>query len=179
MTREYSAPRASIRVIGVDHDKHQFRGYGGAGWLAFEKYLLEYCQQEQIDLIAEELNDEAIIKRKAEDSVARHVARQLNVRHLFCDPDSGQRRALGIPSFREILAGLGPHPDIDLAEAKERDAWPLRERVWLDRLREIPFNACVMILGSQHVKSFQSFSRSDAWEVAVVERKWGKGKGAG
>jgi hypothetical protein len=75
------------------------------------------------------------------------------------------------------LARLGPDPDVDVAEAKERDTWPARERVWLDRLRETSSNACVMILGSQHVNSFESLLRSDGWEVSVVERKWGTGKG--
>jgi len=157
----------TIRLIGLNHG-YQLRGYDGADWSAFEQYLLSYSESEGIDLIAEELSNEAVRKWMAADSVARHVARRLGVRHLFCDPESGQRRALGIRSLDEIAAELGP---LDL-EAKEKEAWLIRERFWLERLREVPFNACVFILGSQHVESFELLLRSEGWEATVVEKNW-------
>jgi len=61
---------------------------------------------------------------------------------------------------------------IDLAEAKEKEAWLIRERFWLERLREVPFSACVFILGSQHVERFELLLRSEGLEAAVVEKNW-------
>lgn len=161
----------TIQLIGLNHG-YQLRGFDSADWSAFEQYLLAYTASEDIDLIAEELSNEAIRKWKATDSVARHVAQRLGVRHLFCDPESGQRRALGIRSLDEIAAELEPLGQVGLAEAKKREAWLMRERFWLERLREVPFRACVFILGSQHVESFALLLRSEGWEAAVVEKKW-------
>src|SRR5216683_5104087 len=145
----------TIRLIGLNH-RYQLRGYAGADWSAFERYLLSYSANKGVDLLAEELSDEAVRKWKAEDSVARHVARCLGVRHLFCDPESGQREALGIRSFGDILAELGPRPTVDLVEATEREDWRVREQHWLNTLRNVSFTTCVFILGSQHVESFET-----------------------
>ena len=167
----------TIRLIGLKHG-YQLRGVDFKDWSAFERYLLSYTTSEGIDLIAEELSNEAIRKWKATDSVARHVAYRLGVRHLFCDPESGQRKALGICSLDETateIEPLGPFSlakHIELAEAKEKEAWLIRERFWLERLREVPFSACVFILGSQHVERFAWLLRSEEFKTVVVEKNW-------
>src|SRR6267378_7258587 len=131
----------TIRLIGLNHG-YQLRDVDFADWSAFERYLLSYTTSEGIDLIAEELSDEAIRKWKATDSVARHVAYHLGVRHLFCDPESEQRKALGIRSSNETATEIEPPGQfsftkaMELAEAKEKEMWLIRERFWLERLRE-------------------------------------------
>src|SRR6266850_5284786 len=100
----------NVALIGLNHG-YQFRGCQEARWDAFEAYLLSYARTEGVDLIAEELSEEALRKWKATGSVARHVAGCLGIRHQFCDPDSSQREAIGIQSFGAIAAALGPNPD--------------------------------------------------------------------
>ncbi len=79
-----------VLLIGLNHGL-QLEGYNSE-WDKFKSYLNDLCLVEKPDLIAEELNIEAINKYKASDSVARQVASSLGIDHLFCDPDSNQRK---------------------------------------------------------------------------------------
>jgi hypothetical protein len=166
----------TIRLIGLNHG-YQLRGCREADWSAFEQYLLSYSVLEGIDLIAEELSDEAVRKWKAEDSVARCVASRLGIRHLFCDPESSEREALGIRSLSEIVDSFGPRPTVDEVEAQEREEWRIREQYWWRKLRDVSFTTGTFLLGSQHAGRFKALLLSEGCDAAIVEKNWSPNHG--
>ena len=144
----------TFHLIGLNHG-YQLRGYSQMDWAAFDVYLCGFCQVEKTDLVAEEMCEEWLRLYREEGvtgSVVKDVAMRLGVRHLFCDPDSGERIRLGIPSGKE--------------------GWPERERCWWAKLQEIDFTRCTFVLGTQHVASFATLLASEGVDVRIGSRNW-------
>lgn len=165
----------NILLIGLNHC-HQLVGYAKAS-NKFKPYLKDLCLKERPDLIAEELNEDAIRKWKAHDSVARKIASLLRVRHLFCDPDLEERKALGIKGFKEIVQELGygavlTREQSSEVEKIEKKHWEKRERFWLGKLIEEQFAKCIVLVGANHVDRFNALLTANGFRSAIVERDW-------
>lgn len=133
--------------------------------------------KERPDLIAEELNENAIKKWKAHDSVARKIARHLKVRHRFCDPDLEERKALDIKCRKEIAQELGYRRSLTREQSSEVDKvekahWEKREKFWLDRLTEQDSDKSIFLVGADHVDRFTALLTAHGIQSKVVERDW-------
>jgi len=176
---EISAMR--VHLIGTNHC-YQLRGYKETNWKAFLKYLLAFCQNEAVDLIAEELNEWEIASWKdqgATGSVAREVASRLGIKHLFCDPDEADRERRGIQSRQELADSIGAGGHFRTAAQaaticrliRER-SWPIREDFWLEKLQQTDFSHCAFILGANHVVSFKKLLTSNGFDARVESGDW-------
>lgn len=144
----------TVHLIGLNHG-YQLHGYSEMDWAAFDAYLLGFCRAEKTDLVAEEMSEEGLrlfCDEGATGSVGKDVAMRLNVRHLFCDPDSEERICRGIPPGK--------------------DGWPERERCWWQKLREVVFTRCAFVLGTQHVESFATLLASEGIDVRIESKNW-------
>lgn len=163
-------------LIGTNH-AHQLEGQKDGDSVSFSKYPSAFCSGKRVDLIAEELNEESIEMWQAVGSVAKSVALKLSIRHLFCDPGSENRQRLGILSDQEVSKKLGfgscwTLQQAALVDAEVRKSWPVRERFWLDRLREIRFSSCVFVLGAKHIVTFNALLHAQGVTGYVVETNW-------
>ena len=164
-----------VLLIGLNHG-FQLEGYNSE-WEKFKSFLYDRCLEEKPNLIAEELNIEAINLWKASDSVARRVANNLGFDHLFCDPDSNQRKILGIKGRKEIAIDLGYGRVLTSQQSKEIDTierchWERREKYWLDRLVERNFKKCFFLIGSDHMVTFCSLLKSNGIKIKIISKKW-------
>ncbi len=163
-------------LIGTNH-AHQLEGDKDGDSVAFATYLTALCSDNRIDLMAEELNEEAITLWKAQGSVVRSVASRLSICHLFCDPKREDRRRLSILTVGEAAKKLGyelswTREQNAAVEAEARKTWPARERFWLERLRQVPFNRCAFVLGAEHVHTFGNLLSSEGFTVHVAQSYW-------
>ena len=164
-----------VYLLGLNH-KYQLEGYDSGG-KKFQPFLNMVCQDNYVDLIAEELNEEAISLWKASGSVAKNVAVNLGVRHLFCDPDSDQRHMLGIKSRKEIINELDYGKALTKAQSEEVDAKEIsyreiRERHWINELMEQECQKCIFILGADHIESLSRLLEEKGIKVEVIEKDW-------
>ena len=99
----------------------------------FEHYLRDAALSLRATAIAEELSKEAVEERQGGASVAKLVADCLGLRHLFCDPDAGEREALGISTGSD------------------------REDVWASRLKPLAPNdtSIIFLCGANHSDTFK------------------------
>lgn len=139
-----------------------------------------------IDLIAEEFSEEALNKRRykgARDTIARMVSKELNIGYLPCDPDSDERKKLGIKNGKEIAKELGykqserffvlsPEQAHEVDE-REKSYWPKREGFWLSKLTGCSFEKCLFILGAKHIDSFSDLLKIKSYQPKTLERDWG------
>jgi hypothetical protein len=165
----------NILLIGLNHC-HQLLGYAKESG-KFKSFLKGLCLKECPDIIAEELNEDAIKQWKANDSVARKIAISLKVRHLFCDPDLKERKALDIKCFKEIAQELGYGPVLTREQTSkveniEKIHWEKRERFWLCKLIEKQFDKCIFILGANHIDSFNTLLTVRGFRSTIIERDW-------
>jgi hypothetical protein len=165
-----------IFVIGTNH-AHQMLGNKHGFALEFSKFIDLICEGKKIDFVAEELNEEALSKHQATDSVCRTLARKNNITHIFCDPDSTERVRLGIPSFENIseklkIGRVFTTEQDYLLKMEERKYWSIRENYWLEKIFSKNFQNCLFVCGSEHIAGLKEnlFTRNLYFEV--ISDKW-------
>jgi hypothetical protein len=169
-----------VYLIGLNHG-YQLEGLENYDWASFSAFLEALSREKNADLIAEELSQDAIDTiwkpRGAKGSVAKRVADNLAINHLFCEPNLAIRRQLGIKNRQELFKELGYGPVISDAQGKEVNSiqkrfWVVRESFWKKFLLEKKFARCIFILGSEHIESFGRLLEAEGATVEVVAKDW-------
>jgi len=164
-----------IYIIGVDHQTQYWDGSDNL----FLTSLRDWGSRLTLSLIAEELSQEAIEKQQALArqplaSVAQRAASILGVEHRFCDPNTSERTSLRIRTPTEIRQSLNLRAGEDEArvEQEEQRDWPLRERFWLDRIRDKSQGGVLFICGVSHVERFLSLVETNGHKAVVLHKDW-------
>ncbi len=167
----------SAALIGVNH-AHQYPGHKDGHSDLFVQFVAQQAVSLAVDLIAEEMSREALAKARVSLSSVEVAACSIGVRHLLCDPDSDERKVLGIPSYEELREARGIRrycvfeKEQKLLEEDERSYWPIREKEWLRRIAGTNHNRLLYVLGSNHVESFASLLQQAQYHVDVISPRW-------
>jgi hypothetical protein len=175
--------KVEVHIVGTSHS-YQF----GAGSTfgaetssqdaadAFQSFLVSAARTIYATVICEELSCEALTAVGATVSVPENVAANLGLAHLFCDPDSSERRVLDILNENEIRihAELFNRPKSTEAEIQKRISQHYRKREveWYRRIIEARSTPILFICGSNHVDSFYELLRSKGVQVSVICQDW-------
>jgi len=148
---------------------------------AFEIYLETAARSLDASMIAEEACEEWVRRHgQGASSVARDVARRLGIKHLFCDPDSQERRAMGLKVglelteyARKVAADTGRHFDEVYLEERGKGFAP-RESIWIERLGNYEPNnrSLIFICGADHVETLKSALDARDIMAEVYCRDW-------
>ncbi len=167
-----------VYLIGVDHKSQYLASKSSRSLLQF---LQQKVRQLSIVLIAEELSQEAIereenLRKTKVDSTARVVAEITDIEHRFCDPNSSERRTLGIPSTSDIRRKLGLKAAQDEAKVKEeeRKYWPVREEFWLEQIKDRIEEKLMLVCGACHIQGFRSLLERKNCKVEILSEDWEK-----
>ena len=165
-----------LYLVGTYHS-NQPLGCTEGMYLEFKEYLPNLCDIESIDLLAEEFSEEALGLWKATTTVAQQLATERQITHIFCDPNTDQRRELGIPNDEELKSKLGYGSILNLSQLKqisieELSFWSIREEYWLNRVLEITANKCLFVLGSGHVDSFSMLLTNRGFSIEIKNHNW-------
>jgi hypothetical protein len=148
---------------------------------AFESYLTATAEASQAGLLAEEMSEERIeVLGPCATSVAKDVATRLQVEHLFCDPDSNQRRAIGLLVGEELrdqalaVSQKTGREWTDVYAEEIRGQFSVREELWLQRLMEFHLDATsvIFICGADHVDSFRNRLVARGISCDIISRDW-------
>lgn len=141
-----------VFIVGVDHII-QHNGFSWAAKLSaikvFSEYLEKIAQDFDVTVIAEEFSEESLRINHVPMSTAQIVAKRINLKHLFCDPNREERKALGISN------------DDD------------RERIWVERLRDVINETILFICGDRHLVSFKDKLLSEGVAIEIISQGWG------
>ena len=111
-------------------------------------------------------------------SVAQKVAAELGLKEpLFCDPDSEQRKLLGIEDEKLIELEWDFERRISADEAKRRirESRTKREHYWLKQLQKnVSESECpvLFICGAEHVNTFSKLLRESGFNVKCICDDW-------
>ena len=149
-----------IYIIGTGHSTQIWSGAVRDGTTdtsaedvaGFEAFLLDAATALGVVAIAEEMNEEAIGMRPGGSSVAKAVCARLGIRHAFCDPDTAERRRLGI--------------------AKED--WAAREAYWWSAMQRLvwPVETLLFVCGACHVDGFSALLAREGTLAQIYCRDW-------
>ena len=136
---------------------------------AFKEYVAEMIDRLDIEILAEEFSkrqpdeqEEANRARVAPEleetappplnweTVLEQLSKFKGIEHRFCDPDSSERKSLGI--------------EVDPQKQTEAD-WRKREQVWLSRIADCKRKRVLFVCGDNHYDAFAQLLESDGFNV--------------
>jgi len=130
-------------------------------------------------VVAEEYNEEAEQENKMR-SIGKLIAGTLAVEHRFCDANKAERQQIGYIGPQELHLQISMHDrdwNISNQEAQAK-GWAIcigryfaiRERFWLEKLRDVLDHELVFVLGDGHVDSFTKLLADDGIKSRLVQR---------
>lgn len=175
-----------IYIIGTDHyfqvsTTPKRTGAGKPGMIKFHRYLSGAAKRLGATLIAEEANEEWVNDQGPEAwSVAQRVAEQTGVRHRFCDPNTEERRAVGLKVGGELwdkanAISMTTGRDVVAVWKEEvRKGFQAREVFWLGRLKVRGFTkmTILFVCGADHVETFKASLAANGVQACVYCRDW-------
>ncbi|MBI3335067.1 MAG: hypothetical protein HY001_01035 [Candidatus Portnoybacteria bacterium] len=166
-----------VYLIGIKHE-FQHNGHGGINGHVREKFIS--CLENEIKihsvfLVAEEFSEEALQKSDATISTLKHVADKLKINHFFCDPNTEERKIIGIPSREEIKNTLnikGPvyenSVDDNRIEEEQRKYHQIRENFWLEKIKIYLKKPIIFLCGLDHLENFKLLLDNKGYETEVL-----------
>jgi hypothetical protein len=156
-----------VYIVGTHH-KNQFGPCN-----EFHSFLRAFCIRKEIRVVAEEMNNDALIKQGVKDTIPRQIARELSLAHCNCDPDESKQAELGIENgglikIKGLNAGL-TQDQIQMQIAKEDRK---REPFWLEEISQLSEFPVLFVCGSNHVSSFTNLLVEATYQCFVVTDYW-------
>lgn len=148
---------------------------------AFQKFVTEAAITLGAATLGEEMNEERmLVYGHNAITVAQLVARQLNIVHVFCEPNETERQALGLRVGDEMvqhaktIAARTAGDWVQVHDEEVRKQSPTRETFWAERLaRYTPeANPVVFICGADHCATFPETLRHKGFEARVHCPDW-------
>jgi len=149
---QHDAPARRARREFVDPARDRFR-----------TFLKESASRAEVVAIGEEFTEQVLSALRA-SSLCRAVAEELNITHKFCEPSRSQRLELGIPACG--TAGL---PKKEKLKSDQ-----LRERFWLEQLRDFDNRPVLFVCGADHVDSFAKRLGDSGIGMEILCDYWGR-----
>jgi len=169
-----------LYVIGTGHH-YQFGtgvrfGEGHcteADQTAFAEMLRNLTTKLAIQVLAEELNGQALEEVGKTTSVLQLVAAERAVPHLFCEPDRRERGPLGIRGENEIRISSFPNRlDEEAVQTLVAESWRRRELEWLRRLDAVRSKNVLFVCGARHISTFVQLALDKGFGCTVVHAAW-------
>ena len=161
----------TVLIVGTDHQLQMgVSDVERSSCEAFEKQLLDWCKSENVDSIAEEMNDKAWERTRLESTthfdktVPRKVAETLGLEHMDCDD------APDIPEIADVRLMVWWKGSDEAEELKNRDT--KREFHWMSKLVSWRKNRVLFVCGFEHVTSFQAKLENRNIETRIVAKNW-------
>ena len=149
-----------IHIIGTAHTKTQFwsdaiRDGSSLDTCAaiverFEAYLREAAISLRARVMAEENSQHMVLQFEGGSSVAKKVAGELRMHHVYCDPDPSERQALNIQTNED------------------------RETIWMQRIRPFSPNeiSMVFVCGADHSLTLTALFECNDLRAQIYCRDW-------
>jgi hypothetical protein len=169
-----------LHMIGTSH--HYQYGMGAkrgevacteAQESAFRDFAHSSALACQVEAIAEELNEEGLREAGKPVSVLQSLANDLDLPHLFCEPDRSERDVLGAAEETLIrMQALMNVQSEEVVQAQLEEQFRIRETVWLQRLEGLSVWPVLFVCGANHVRSFSARLAAPGVSVKVVHPNW-------
>ena len=169
-----------LYVVGTSHH-YQF----GAGirfgeytcstddQVAFSQMLRSLAVSKSVEVIAEELNEQALQEVGSKISIPKLLAQELRLQHIFCEPNRVERTNMGIFDENEIRISVFPNTLDEVAVQKlVKESWERREEEWIHRLSGIVASRLIFVCGSNHIVTFVPLVAERGFQPIVVHENW-------
>jgi hypothetical protein len=172
----------TVVLLGTEHPIQ----LGAKAPNVFRAVLVDICKKNNVKAIADEIN-------KGDNSIASRLAIDFPlIKYLYADPDIKERMDWGIPTSIEldIVNDFGDqYPNIRMwPQEPSRDNLPadvwkeyfkrtedanrMRERVWLEKIRNFNSWPLLFICGTNHFDEFSKLLKACKFHVIETHKHW-------
>ena len=138
-----------IYLLGIDHQvQHQKNTQIS---MVFAFYLSKKVKELDIKFIAEEWFVDLLKENGVIATVPQGIANKYNIEHRFCDPDRMERQGIGWLSKKD------DH---------------LREKFWLNKIRDKIYVNTIFVCGADHLKSFNKLLIDSGYESEILPKRF-------
>lgn len=140
-------------------------------------FLSDAIHSNTVVAIAEETNLE-IEDHKKKKSIARIIAEGMHrpLPYMPCEPNSDERKALGIPTGEEIIDRcLREYNGDALGQCRDSELlkyFPLREKFWIERLRQVAVSPILFVCGPDHIRTFSCHLTENGIPCKIISFDW-------
>jgi len=167
-----------LYLMGVDHSvQYTSPGTDNQRAYTFIELVDNIIYQHKIEVLAEEFSNEACASNHVSESLCCMYAREHHLKHIYCDPNTDERKSLGIRSHSELMSLInsvfGESPLFDATrysyyKCLEKEDFPQREQFWLENIMEMKHENILFICGSAHLPSFSYLLTVNDWSVRLI-----------
>ena len=162
-----------MKIVVLIGTSHIFRRPKSTGAYEFLSFIEHVCNVFNILAIGEEMSLEGLLENNESQSVSEQFANIRNLPHRYCDPDSSERKLLGVRQGSEIEGvGFLGNWSQEKIEREIKESYAIRERCWLERLAELDAWPVLFICGANHIQSFSSLLASNGFQIHIAAKDW-------
>lgn len=166
-----------IYLLGVDHQVQHQKDIQISKNFLF--YLTKKVKELNITVIGEEWSSELLEENGVTTTTPQDVARELNIAHIFCNPNSEEMKILGIPNREAIknklgikgLVFLNSYEDKQII-AEQRKYFPIKERFWLNKIKNRLRENIIFVCGTDHLKSFGKLLSDSGCKFQILPKRF-------
>ena len=150
---------ADERLKPLDHLRSEFR-----------VFILEQIGKYIPDLLAEEFNGEALKQRKVDASILSDIGMKMNIKHAFVDPNSDERKTLGIYNDESEYCETQGNRMLKYSEIDRamQDSKSKREEYWFEHILAEHPKIIVFVRGAEHIDTFASSTKQKGWDTFII-----------
>ena len=169
---------ADVYIIGTHHEFQKDDGSKNSLEVEkFKAFLEDVCNRKGIQIIAEEMSLEALGPLSDRGSSCKQVADKLGLSHLYCDPESAERKQLGIQEQKDIWmdgffkdrSQVDFNTRIEEERVKRRNLWLKTLR---DNMRDFNRFPALFICGARHALPFRDLLIEHKMACKVLIENW-------
>lgn len=139
----------------------------------FKEYIVDTCSLHDIRSIAEEMSYDGLNDAGVTVSTIKTIADNLGLPHAYCGLGRKEREALGILGSQQIeILGRFYEWSDEKVRQKKLDDYAKRERVWLERLKDMFQDPMLFVCGIDHLDTFGSLLRRSNYACEILEKRW-------
>ncbi|MFA6174857.1 MAG: hypothetical protein WC701_14440 [Kiritimatiellales bacterium] len=138
----------------------------------FSEYIRNFCIQNSIGSIAEEMNRDGLNSLDISSTVSV-VAHELGSPHRYCDPCAEERKAKDILGVNDVdfIIWRDELSD-DEADELHRIHKNKREICWIEKLQTIYVDPMLFVCGIAHLSTFSKLLNKAGFEAQILDKRW-------
>lgn len=163
--------KKQVYLVPIQHEFQWNERLSGTNDLSSK--LNELVNKFPIDFVGEEFSTEAL--NSPEDStIPQKIAKQFNIRHSLCDPNTTTRKKIGYPTQSELRSRFGIKSAIvgtkeyETRKNYEKKFYYIREKYWLDQINKVSVKNIIFICGNEHTENFTALLIKNGYHVSVT-----------
>lgn len=165
----------TVFILGTDHGfQRRDAKFTEPQHKQFADYVIKMARDHGVAGLAEEYSVENLAEDEITETTIQSIARELELKHRFCDPDMKTRAQLGIRQENQIRVSEFPKQLTDIeVQRRLADSLRARERYWFSELLVFNTWPVLFICGADHSLSFLNLLQTNNLEPVLLARDWG------